>query len=116
MIEWSASGYAVAENAGTLAVRVVRAGDLAGTSRVTFASINGTAADGVDFTGLSGVLTFLPGETNHVVNIPVLDNASGQASRFFQLQLSALSNALPGRQTNATVTVLDDETSAVLDP
>ena len=115
-IEWSASAYAVTENAGTLEVRVLRSGDLAGTSVVAFASTNGTAASGVDYTGSAGTLTFLPNESNQVVNISLLDNASGQPSRFFNLRLSGLSNAVPGLQTNATVTVLDDETAAALDP
>ena len=116
VIEWSASGYAVAENAGTLTVRATRGGDLSGTSAVAFASTNGTAADGVDFTGVSGTLLFAPGESNRTVNIPLLDNASAQAVRVFSLRLAAFTNAVPGLQSNATVTILDDETSAVLDP
>lgn len=116
MIEWSASAYAVAENAGIIAVRAVRSGDLAGTSLVAFASTSGTATSGVDYTDISGTLAFLPGESNHVVTLTLLDNAAGQPSRFFNLRLSSLSNAVPGLQTNATVTVLDDETATALDP
>ncbi len=115
VIEWSARAYAVAENAGTVAVRVARSGELSGTSVVSFASTNGTAVEGVDYTGVAGTLTFNPGETNQTVSVPLLDNAAPQAGRFFNLFLFNPSNSVPGLQSNATVTILDDQTSAVLD-
>jgi len=58
VIEWSASAYAVAENAGTVAVCAARSGDLSGTSIVSFANTNGTATEGVDYSGVAGTLIF----------------------------------------------------------
>jgi len=116
VIEFSATGYAIEENAGALNVRVFRSGDFSGTSSVLFGTRDVTALTGVDYIGTNGTLTFAPGESNLTINIPLLDNASPQASRSFNLSLSNFSNAIPGLQSNATVTVLDDETSGVLDP
>ncbi len=116
VIEWSASSYRVAENVGVFTVRAGRRGDLSGTSLVSFASTNGTASAGVDYTGVAGTLVFLPGESNLTVNLPLLDNGDPQLSRFCKLSLVSFTNAVPGLQSNATVTILDDDAGAVLDP
>lgn len=115
-VEWNASGYAVTESNLVFTVLAVRRGDLSGTTSVSVASTNGTASAGVDFSGVAGTLVFQPGESNQTVNIPLLDNASPQLSRSFGLSFAHFTNAVPGLQSNATVTILDDEAGAVLDP
>jgi uncharacterized delta-60 repeat protein len=115
-IEWSAAGYAASENAGSIAVRMVRRGDLSGTSLIQFAATNGTAVNGLDYTAQTGTVVFAAGGSNQTINISLLDNSSPQANRFFNLSLFNPSNAVLALQTNAVVTLLDDESAGVLDP
>ncbi len=49
---------------GIVPIRVIREGNLSGTSRVAYATSNGTATEGADYTGASGVLEFGPGESS----------------------------------------------------
>ena len=46
-----------------------------GTVTVEYATADGTATAGSDYTARSGTLTFDPGETAKTVSVPVLDDA-----------------------------------------
>lgn len=75
---------------------------------VSYATGGGTATEGSDYTGRSGVLTFNPGETSQAVEIAVLDDSLEELPESFQFNLSNQSNADLGRAI-ATGRILDDE-------
>ena len=60
------------------------------TQRITvnYATSNGTAVAGEDYTATSGTLTFSPGETSKTVSVPVLDDAIDEGNETFVLTLS----------------------------
>lgn len=58
------------------------------TATVDFATANGTAIAGTDYTATSGTLTFAPGETSKTVSVPLLAGATGSGNKSFVLNLS----------------------------
>ena len=60
---------------------------------VAFATANGTATAGSDFTAASGTLTFNPGVTTRTATVNVTADAISEANEQFTVQLSAPTNA-----------------------
>jgi Ca2+-binding RTX toxin-like protein len=83
------------------------------TISVNYATANGTATAGSDYTATIGTLTFAPGVTTQVLNIPILNNSLNEADETFTLTLSSPTNAALGTQTAATTTITDTLTAAV---
>ena len=61
------------------------------TVTVDYATSDGTAEAGLDYTATSGTLTFAPGETEKTVSVPVLDDSHDEGEETFTLRLSAVS-------------------------
>ena len=55
---------------------------------VDYATADGTAAAGADYTTTSGTLTFASGETSKTVSVPVLDDTHDEGEETFTLTLS----------------------------
>ena len=55
---------------------------------VDYATSDGTAKAGVDYTAVSGTLTFAPGETEKTVSVSVLDDSHDEGEETFTLTLS----------------------------
>ena len=66
------------------------------TVTVAFATGNGTAISGTDYTARSGTVTFRPGTTAEMISIAVLDDTSANGQRSFTLTLSKPANAAVG--------------------
>ena len=73
------------------AVSLSRAGS--GTVAVAYATADGTATAGEDYTARKGELTFDPGETEKTVSVPVLDDAIDEGEETFTLRLTNASGA-----------------------
>ena len=65
-----------------------------GTVAVAYATADGTATAGADYTARKGQLTFAPGETLTTVRVPVLDDAHDEGEETLTLRLSAASGAV----------------------
>ena len=63
------------------------------TVTVNFATADGSALAGVDYTLSSGSLSFAPGETTKTVNVPVLGDTLDELNETFSLNLSGAGNA-----------------------
>ncbi|MBP9773752.1 MAG: S-layer homology domain-containing protein [Candidatus Peribacteraceae bacterium] len=109
---FSASQYGAAENISSLTVTVVRSGGSNGIAAVNYASADGTAKSGADYTAVNGSLTFAAGETTKTFVIPVASNTATDGNRKFSLTLSSPSGGSElGAIKTADVTVIDDETA-----
>ena len=64
-----------------------------GTVTVDYATADGTATAGSDYTATSGTLSFAAGETQKSVSVPVLDDAHDEGSETLTLTLSNPSGA-----------------------
>ena len=60
----------------------------ASTGTVDYATADGTATAGQDYTATSGTLTFAPGETFRAVTVPVLDDVHDEGEETLTLTLS----------------------------
>jgi hypothetical protein len=74
---------------------------------VSYTTSDGTATGSADYTPVTGVLTFAPGETSKTITVPVLNDTVYEGAETFKLTLSNPVNA--GLPTPETVgTILDD--------
>ena len=75
---------------------------------VNYATSNGTATAGADYTSTSGTLTFAPGVTSQTVNVSILGDATSEANETFTVTLSNPTGATISKAT-ATGTITNDD-------
>jgi parallel beta-helix repeat protein len=82
-----------------------------GVVTVDYATVNGSAVSGSDYTAVANSLTFAAGETSQQITVPVTgDNVDEGSSETFTIQLSGASNAnIDDAQGSGTIT--DDDTA-----
>jgi uncharacterized protein (DUF1800 family) len=107
VISLSASTYSIAQGAGALAVTVNRSQGTSGPVSISYATANGTAVAGTDYTATSGSLSWADGDASPKnISIPVSSAAGFSGTRNFQLALSAATGgATLGAPDQATVTI-----------
>jgi uncharacterized delta-60 repeat protein len=98
----------ILETTSPLAVQVLRIGPTNGTVSVSYATHDGTALAGTNYTSAAGTLTFNPGETLKAVLVPIIHDPAVQGTLQFTLALSSPSagSALGYPSTNY-VQILD---------
>ena len=79
-----------------------------GTVTVNYATADGTATAGEDYTATSGTLTFAPGETEKTVAVAIIDDQVEDSGETFTLVLSDPSGGRLG-DTEATGTIFNTE-------
>ncbi len=82
---------------------------------VNYATANGSAKSGTDYTATSGTLTFPAGETAQNITVPILDPSGSEPTRSFSVTLSSPSNATIATGTG-TVTIGASGATAVSNP
>ena len=80
---------------------------------VQYATANGTAIGGSDYTSRTGTLTFNPGIITQVINIPILNDSLNEANETFTLNLTTATNATLGTAKTATTTITDTLSASV---
>jgi hypothetical protein len=104
--------YTVVEGGGSILITVTRTGGTGGAVSIGYATSDGTALAGGDYTATSGVLTFADGETQKTFGIPIVDDAVSENAETFNLTLSnPTGGATLGAQSTAIVTIQDDDVS-----
>jgi Ca2+-binding RTX toxin-like protein len=83
------------------------------TISVNYATANGTAMGGLDYTATIGTLIFAPGDTSKVINVTILNDFLNEADETFTLTLSSPTNASLGALTTVTTTITDTLTASV---
>src|SRR5207253_1069097 len=74
-LQFSSATYSVNENGGNATITITRTGGSAGAVGVSFATSNGTATAGSDYTGTTQTVSFAAGDAvNKTVSIPILDD------------------------------------------
>ena len=68
---------------------VTRTGDVARAVTVNYATADGTAHAGTDYTAKSGIITFGPGVTTRTITVPLLSNFAGAAASDFTVTLTS---------------------------
>lgn len=88
---------------------------LHGPIEVGYATVNGTATAGEDYTTTTGTLRF-DGTTSLDIDVPVISDTADEPDRSFSLTLSSPVNAVLGTSTASATIVDDDEAAVVADP
>jgi hypothetical protein len=91
---------------------LTRTGDSSAALTVEY-TVSGTGGAGVDYTALSGAVTFLPGATTTNITVSVLPDVEAEFTESVVLTLdSGISYSL-GIPASATVNILDDDTAEI---
>ncbi|MBX3011388.1 MAG: Ig-like domain-containing protein [Caldilineaceae bacterium] len=112
-VQFASPTYSVNELAGTATITVVLDTPSAEVVTVDYATSDGTATAGSDYTAATGTVTFNPGETVKTFTVNVLDDATQEMPETVNLTLSNPVNAALGVLTTATLTIVDDESTTV---
>jgi len=97
-------------NAGwhNLAFTVLLSSKAAGRVTVAYSTLEGTAKAGSDYRNRAGLLTFLPGQIQKTILVPVHGDKIAEKDETFTLRLIAPTNATLAN-AQATGTILDDD-------
>ena len=110
-LRFSASAYAMPENGGVGTISVQRVSGDAGAISVTYATSNGTAAAGSDYTASTGTLNWADGDTAaKTFTIAAIDDALAEGNEAINLTLSAPGgSATLGTVKTAVLNILDND-------
>jgi Ca2+-binding RTX toxin-like protein len=78
------------------------------TVTVNFATANGTAVAGADYTATSGTITFVPGDVSEPIPVSILGDALDELDETFSINLSGASGATVN-DGQAVATITDDD-------
>ena len=108
-VQFSATAYSVSENSGSVTITVTRSGSASGNASVEYATANGSASSPGDYTAISGIITFAPGELSKSFSVFVTDDGIKESNETFNVLLSNPANAVLGNPASATVTIFDND-------
>jgi hypothetical protein len=107
-IQFTATNYTVAEDAGAVTLTVQRLDDTSTVVSVDYASTNGTATAGQDCTETKGTLAFAAGEKVKLFTVPILNDSLKEPSETFRITLSnPTGGGVLGSTETATITILE---------
>ncbi|MBU1736290.1 MAG: hypothetical protein KJ692_13770, partial [Verrucomicrobia bacterium] len=107
-LQLAALSNAVAENAGSVTLTVTRSVATSGTAIVSFATANGTARAGTDYTYTQGQLIWSNGNADaKVIEVSIFNRSGVQGTRSFTVSLCSVTGASLGVCTQAIVTIHD---------
>ncbi|XP_019720903.1 LOW QUALITY PROTEIN: sodium/calcium exchanger 1-like [Hippocampus comes] len=117
--------YRCSENCGSVALTVIRDGDLSSTVAVDFRTQDGTAKAAWDFRSAEGTLVFGAGETRKEIRVDIVDDDIFEEEEHFLVHLSgarvlsggggveAADGDDPALPRTATVAIFDDDHAGV---
>jgi Calx-beta domain len=109
-LNFSALNPSIAENGVSANIGVQRLEGYGAVIDVSYATADGTASDGSDYTATSGDLTFDGDDTSRSFTVSVADDTSEEGNETVLLALrNPTANTVFGRRPNAVLTIVDDE-------
>lgn len=110
-LRFTAADIGAGESDGSVTLNVTRSGgSLGGPVSVDYATADGSAVAGADYTSTSGTLTFAAGEVTKSIVVPVIGDSVHEDTETFTVAISnAAGGAGLGTPQSATVTVVDDD-------
>src|SRR5262249_42554006 len=87
-LQFGTSAYTVNENQGTATITVTPTGGSDIPVSVNYATSDGTATAGSDYTASSGTLNFAVGETSKTFTVPIIDDTTVEGDETVNLMLS----------------------------
>ena len=104
------AGYTVAESGASVQLTVLRSGGSDGVVTVDYATANGSATAGSDYSAASGSLTFQDAQLSKTISIGIQDDTEYEGDESFTLTLSnAGGGATLGMPAVSAVDIGDDD-------
>ncbi|MCP4002247.1 MAG: S8 family serine peptidase, partial [Gammaproteobacteria bacterium] len=108
--DFSSVAYSGAENGGDITVTVNLDATPSNTVTVDYASSDGTATAGSDYTAVSGTITFNPNEISKTFTVSPIDDTVAEGNETVTLTLSNAVNATLGAARNpTTLTIVEND-------
>ena len=108
-VSLSSSSVAVDEDAGSVSLTASLSEASGKQVIVVYATANGTATSGSDYTAASGTLTFAAGTKSQAVSVAVVEDSVYEPGETFTITLRSPSNATLGSPSSATITIRDND-------
>ena len=106
LLEFTTAAVALNRGVGNVNFVVSRVANIDSVVTVNYATSNGTAIAGLDYTAVAGSVTFNSGESNKTIGVGILNHSASGERRQFSLNLfGASTNAVIGATSTATVTI-----------
>lgn len=116
-IQFNQAQYNANEADGSVILTVTRSGDTGSAVTVHYATTDGAAQAGSDYTATAGTLSFASGETAKPITVPITDDSADENTEDFGVSLSAPSSgATLGSPSQAIVAIVDNDTTATPSP
>jgi hypothetical protein len=114
VLQFSPTAYSVPESNTNVTITVVRTGATNTAVTVDFATGNGAAAAGSDYTATNGTLAFAEGQLTNSFIVTVLDDTVAESNETVNLLLSnPTGGAVLGSASSAVLTILDNEPPSI---
>ena len=110
-VQFTISSIFVIEDLGTLTLTVQRTGGTAGSLSVDYATADGSAIAGQDYTAKSGTLNFASGETSKTIQIPIINDAVTEPDETFTVSLRNASSLEALGAPSTVVVNLEDRST-----
>jgi len=109
-VQFSSPVYSVKKYGGFALIPVTRVNGSIGPVTVDYTTMDGTAADGVNYTGTNGTLSFATGEVSKFITVPIIENNQSNGPLALNLILYGAfpANAL-GAISNAVLNIIDSD-------
>ncbi|MEZ4659733.1 MAG: Calx-beta domain-containing protein [Caldilineaceae bacterium] len=112
-LNFSTSTFEKAEDGASATITVNLSRANSSPVSVQYATSNGAATAGSDYTATSGTLNFGAGETSKTFNVAILDDNLYEGDETVNLTLSNPTNAVLGA-ASSTLTIVEDEVAPVV--
>lgn len=101
--------YQCDENGGAIDITVLRTVGTSGSGSVQYTTLPDTGVPNQDFTPVSGVLNFGPGEIGKTFQVPILDDTQSDGNQTIFLQLSSPVNLGLAAPSIVILSIVDNE-------
>ncbi|MGB1261965.1 MAG: choice-of-anchor B family protein [Cognaticolwellia sp.] len=112
-LAFAAAETTVAENIGSLDIKLARQGSSNGAVSVSYLLSSGTATVGEDVESASGTVSWADGDSAEKnISITLIDDMESEANENFTVALSPVAGSKLGAITQYTVTISDDDNNS----
>jgi dienelactone hydrolase len=109
------NAYSIVENGGSATITVTRTGGAFGPVSVNYATSNGSATAGSDYTAASGTLSWADGDSaSKTFTIPILNDGAREPNETVTLTLSNATGSATLGTAVATLTLTNDDPAFTL--
>ena len=115
-LQFDSTSYSVTESGVAATITVNRINGSSGAVGVSYASSDGSAIAGSDYTAVSGTLTWADGDTAaKTFTVPIINDANVESTEALNLALSnPTGGAVLASPSSATLTIFDDDSNLTM--